>query len=148
MSFYIKNFDELTTNELYQALKLRYDVFVVEQNCIYNEFDDIDYHALHIFYHNKGKIIAYCRLYQKSENTASLGRIVVDKRNRNSGLGKKIILDAIDYVNQNWSLMNEITISAQFHLKNYYETFGFEQVFEAYDDGGIPHIDMLMKINN
>ncbi|MBU0757548.1 MAG: GNAT family N-acetyltransferase [Nanoarchaeota archaeon] len=147
MNFTIKSFNELTLTELYQILKLRFDVFVIEQNSIYNEFDDIDYKAVHMFAQNKGKVIAYIRIYEKSKNTAVLGRIVIDEKHRGTGLGKIMIQKGIAFV-KNEMKLKKINICAQEHLKGFYSDYGFRQVSDAYDDGGIQHIDMVLNLRS
>lgn len=144
MRIYFKKFQELTNIEFYQIFKLRFDVFVIEQNCIYNEFDNIDYEASHIFIEENGEVIAYTRAYHKTKSIDSLGRVVVSPKYRKKQLGRKIVQVSIDYMQKEWQ-SQEIIISAQYHLKEFYSSFGFEQISQVYDDEGIDHIDMILK---
>lgn len=142
MIFQIKKFQELTLEELYQLLKIRYDVFVNEQQSIYNEFDNKDQQALHIYYFHDKKILAYSRLYA-TETKVELGRIVTANYLRGSGVGGKLIQKSIAESQKHYPGW-PIEISAQQLLKNYYQQFGFQQISEPYDDGGIMHIDMVL----
>lgn len=146
MNLKIKRFNELSTNELYNILKLRAEVFVVEQNCPYNDLDDKDYECVHIFLEEEDQILAYIRVLNPgvSYSDSSLGRVLVSKSARGKGLAKKIVQIGIDYI---FNELNEksITIGAQNYLKKFYETFGFESVSEVYLEDNIPHIDMTLK---
>ena len=139
----IKKFDELTVNELYDILKLRTDIFVVEQNCPYSELDNKDKESIHIFYRDAGEIAAYLRIIPKflSYDTVSMGRICVKKEFRSKKLGREIVKDAIEYIEKS---MKEyiITIGAQEYLKDFYASFDFKPVSEIYDEDGINHLDM------
>lgn len=143
MNIRIKSFDELTLDQLYKILKLRFDVFVSEQNSIYDEYDNKDYDAIHFFIEDKESVVGYLRLYKKSLSVVSLGRIVVHKDYRKKGLGRKLVQEAINYSKSNLKV-GEIQISAQFYLKEFYEEFGFKATSEAYHDGGVLHIDMVL----
>lgn len=146
MNLKIKRFNELSTRELYEILKLRAEIFVVEQNCPYNDLDDKDYECIHIFLKEKNQIIAYIRVLNPgiSYPDSSLGRVLVSKFARGRGLAKKIVQIGVDYI---FNELNEksITIGAQNYLKNFYETFGFKSVSEVYLEDNIPHIDMTLK---
>ena len=142
----IKTFNQLTNNELYHILKLRYAIFVVEQQSIYNEYDDKDLEAYHVYYQADTNIIAYARIYQKSKNTTILGRVLVADNYRKEGIGKKIIQESLRFIHNKFP-NSQIEIGAQYHLKSYYESFGFTQSSDLYDDGGIDHIEMLLKNN-
>jgi ElaA protein len=139
----VKPFTELTLEQLYKILKLRYDVFVVEQKSIYDEFDEKDYHAIHIFYEDKKDIVAYTRLFKKSNKVAALGRVVVNTKFRKKGLGRKVVQEGIAYIKTVWKI-KKIEIGAQVYLKSFYESFGFKQSSDVYDDCGVPHIDMVL----
>lgn len=144
MDIQIKKFNELTLEQLYKILKLRFEVFVSEQNSIYDEYDNKDYAAIHFFIENKQEVIGYLRLYKKSSTSVSFGRIVVNKDYRKKGLGRKLVQEAINYSKSNLNV-GDIQISAQYYLKEFYEEFGFEATSEAYDDGGVLHIDMVLN---
>jgi ElaA protein len=147
MEWTLKSFDELTTGELYNILKMRVDVFVVEQDCAYPEIDGHDQRSLHLFSIQDGVIAAYARLVPAGEkyNQASIGRVLVTPSKRKSGLGRKLIAQAISVMIEKWEV-EEIQLQAQSHLQSFYGSFGFEATSEVYDDGGIPHVDMLLKV--
>ena len=142
----IKKFDELTLNELYDILKLRVDIFVVEQNCPYGELDNKDKESIHIFYRENGEITAYLRIIPKflSYESVSMGRICVKQEFRSRKLGREIVKNAINYIEKD---MKEyiITIGAQEYLKDFYASFDFKPVSDIYDEDGIKHLDMQRK---
>ncbi len=141
----VKKFDELTIHELYSILKLRSEVFVVEQNCVYQDVDDKDQKAIHLFFSDQNKIIAYTRLFNKGDyfNQASIGRVVIQEKYRKKGLGHLLIKESIDTINKKFDT-NKITISAQTYLKQFYEAHHFKQVGNEYLEDGIPHIKMKL----
>ena len=120
MKFTIKKFKELTAEDLYRILKLRFDVFVVEQKSIYNEFDDIDYDARHIFLRKNKEIIAYLRAFKKTGKIAKLGRIVVAPKYRKMGIGRKLINTGINCAKNKFKA-STLEIEAQSYLENYQE---------------------------
>ena len=142
----IKKFDELTLNELYDILKLRVDIFVVEQNCPYGELDNKDKESIHIFYRENGEITAYLRIIPKflSYESVSMGRICVKQEFRSRKLGREIVKDAINYIEKD---LKEyiITIGAQEYLKDFYASFDFKPISDIYDEDGIKHLDMQRK---
>ena len=150
MEFFIKKFDELTTTELYEIGKVRQEVFVVEQNCPYLDFDEKDFDSLHVYLKNEDtdKIICYARVLAPglSYDTASIGRVMVLSNYRKYGYARKLVLQCIDCVKNSMG-KNEITIGAQFYLKDFYSSVGFTAVSDVYDEDGIPHIDMYMKLS-
>lgn len=146
MQWFVKTFKELSTEELYQILKLRIDVFVVEQNCVYPDLDDLDKQpgTLHLFAMDDQQLTAYMRIFPPQVNhpsMSSLGRVATDSRYRNIGLGHKLLLKAINIIDKEWPNIS-CHISAQSHLVNYYNRQGFFQVGEEYLEDGIPHIGM------
>lgn len=142
---FIKKFSELTTTELYSILKLRSEVFVVEQNCVYQDVDNKDQKAIHLFISDENEVIAYTRLFNKGDyfNQASIGRVVVHQKYRNKKLGHLLMKDSIKAIEKHYNT-SKITISAQTYLKNFYESHQFKQVGEAYLEDGIPHIKMKL----
>ena len=142
----IKKFDELTLNELYDILKLRVDIFVVEQNCPYGELDNKDKESIHIFYRENGEITAYLRIIPKflSYESVSMGRICVKQEFRSRKLGREIVKDAINYIEKDLK-EHIITIGAQEYLKDFYVSFDFKPVSDIYDEDGIKHLDMQRK---
>ncbi|MEG0829405.1 MAG: GNAT family N-acetyltransferase [Anaerovoracaceae bacterium] len=143
MKIIIKTFDELTSNELYQILRLRSKVFVVEQECIYLDCDDNDRRASHLFVEDGGSIAGYLRIMDKGIvfDAMSIGRVVVRKEYRKNGIAKHMVRVAIKYITQ---YLHEtiIKISAQQYLIEFYEDMGFAVVSPGYLEDGIPHIDM------
>lgn len=148
MNLIIKRFEDLEVLELYNILKLRSEIFVVEQECIYQDIDDKDKFAYHMFYkNNNGNIIAYLRILDIGQrfNSISIGRLVVKDSYRLKGLAKDIMKHAIDYITVNLK-QSYIKISAQFHLKNFYGSLGFKKCSDVYLEDGIEHIEMEYKI--
>ncbi len=146
MEFIIKKFDELSIHELYAILQLRSEVFVVEQDCVYEDLDFKDQKALHVFGFKNDKIIAYTRIFGPGDyfKEASIGRVVVKDTERKYGYGHDLMKASINAITISFSTL-EITISAQVYLKNFYETHGFNKVGEEYLEDGIPHIEMIRK---
>ena len=143
MEFQIKLFSELNTTELYQILQLRSEVFVVEQDCVYQDIDFKDQKALHVFGFKNDKVVAYTRIFKPGDyfENASIGRVVVAEKERKFGYGHLIMKASISAIKNNFKV-DEITISAQKYLKKFYETHQFKQVGEEYLEDGIPHIRM------
>jgi len=143
MKFQIKTFEELNTIELYNILQLRSEVFVVEQDCVYQDVDFKDQKALHVFACKNDKIIAYTRVFKPGDyfDYASIGRVVVADSERKHGFGHDLMKASIEAINKHFNV-DEITISAQKYLKFFYETHNFIQVGDEYLEDGIPHIRM------
>jgi ElaA protein len=141
-----KTFDELSTQELYQILKLRSEVFVVEQNCVYQDIDNKDQKALHLFGLLEGEIIAYSRLFKPGDyfEFSSIGRVVVAEKHRDKNFGHELIDQSIFEINNLFKVQN-ITISAQLYLKKFYESHGFVATSETYLEDDIPHIEMKIS---
>lgn len=142
----IKSFESLTVNELYDILKLRSTIFVVEQNCVYLDMDGKDKLALHLLGSYNGKIVAYSRLFKAgiSFQNASIGRVVVDANYRDKKWGQELMRESIDGIALHFG-ENKITIGAQLYLKKFYENQGFIQTSEMYLEDDIPHIEMQKK---
>lgn len=143
MNFIIKSYQELTLTELYQILQLRSEVFVVEQDCVYQDVDFKDQKALHILGFKNDKIIAYTRIFKSGDyfDNASIGRVVVKQSERKFGYGHQIMKVSIDAIKKHFKV-DDITISAQKYLKKFYESHQFKQIGEEYLEDGIPHIRM------
>jgi len=143
MNFITKSFSELTTSELYKILQLRSEVFVVEQDCVYQDLDFKDQTALHVFGVKKDTIIAYTRIFKAGDyfDKASIGRVVVADTERKLGLGHDIMKASIETIKFHFK-EDEITVSAQKYLKNFYESHNFIQIGVEYLEDGIPHIRM------
>ena len=138
-----KRFEALSTIEMYSILQLRSEVFVVEQNCVYQDIDGKDIKALHLFGEEYGKIIAYSRLFNVGDyfENASIGRVVVAENCRNKKYGHDLMREAISAIETHFQEI-KITISAQLYLKKFYESHGFVQTSETYLEDDIPHIEM------
>lgn len=137
-------FEEFSILELQEVLQLRSKVFVVEQNAVYLDIDGKDEKALHVLGLFNNKIVAYCRLFNKGDyfDTASIGRVVIDKEYRDKKWGHDLMRTAIAGIT-NYFSEQKITISAQAYLKNFYESHGFIQQGGGYFEDGIPHIKMV-----
>ncbi len=147
MQFYLKTFDQLTVNEFHAILQLRINVFVVEQNCPYEELDNKDQVAFHLFAYtedNPDTIIAYTRIFRPGDyyKEAAFGRVVVHPDFRKQQLGYKLIDKTIAVIEEKLET-SIIKIGGQTHLKRFYNSFGFKQVGEEYIEDGIPHIHMI-----
>ncbi len=145
----IKKFNQLTAEELYELLRLRVDVFVVEQVCPYPELDGKDTHAqtLHVSVRmSNGNLAGYLRVIAPgvSYPGVSFGRVVTAKSFRGRGLSHDLIEKAVELARVNWPGI-PIQIGAQEYLIAFYQSHGFEAASEIYDEDGIPHIDMVRK---
>ena len=147
ISWKIKTWEQLKTKELYSILKLRSKVFVVEQNCVYQDIDDKDKLAIHVFGFVEGKIIAYSRLFNKKEyfKETSFGRAVVELTNRGKGIGDMLVEKSLLTIKEKYK-EQKVKISAQAHLVNFYKKHGFKTIGKEYLEDGIPHIAMLVNI--
>jgi ElaA protein len=143
IQFEIKKFSELSINELYGILRLRSIVFVVEQNCVYQDIDDKDSKALHLIGTYNSLIVAYSRLFKPSDyfENACIGRVVIDKNYRDQKWGHLLIQKGIEGIKDYFNETN-ITISAQLYLQKFYETNGFVKTSSVYLEDGIDHIEM------
>ena len=144
MIFTIKRFNELSTHELYAVLQLRAEVFVVEQDCVYQDLDNKDLDAYHVLGVLDTKIVAYARIFKPGDYflESSIGRIVVKKEFRKFQYGYQLVQNSIQFI-ENSLQQNTILISAQSYLTKFYNSLGFTQVGEEYLEDGIPHIKML-----
>lgn len=142
--FKIKSFDEISSIELYKILKARNEVFVVEQDCVYQDCDDKDLKSYHLFLEEEEKVIAYLRILPKglSYDEISIGRVLVIKESRGRGLAQKMIVEAIKFI-ENELNETKIKISAQAYLEKFYKQHGFITVSDVYLEDGIPHIEMI-----
>ena len=139
-----KTFQELTTKELYDLLQLRSEVFVVEQDCVYQDLDGKDEKALHVIGKIDNKIIAYTRIFKPGDyfKNASIGRVVVSEKERKHKYGYDIMNASIKAIKDHFNETN-IKLSAQTYLKKFYNNLGFKEVGEEYLEDGIPHVAMI-----
>lgn len=140
----IKNFKEISSEELYSILQARAEVFVVEQNCIYQDIDGTDDKAFHFWSEKDGKILAYCRIFPPGikYNEASIGRVLTTSAGRGKNIGRQMMQYAVEII-ENQLNTSKIRISAQDYLLKFYSEFGFEDTGKKYLEDGIPHTEML-----
>jgi ElaA protein len=140
----VKSFEALTKNELYSLLQLRSEVFVVEQDCVYQDIDGKDKKALHVLGFKKEDLVAYTRIFKPGDyfEKASIGRVVVKKSKRHFKYGNIIMEASIKAIKQYFK-ENVIKISAQCYLKQFYTNLGFKAVGVEYLEDNIPHIAMV-----
>ena len=143
IQFKIKPFKELSITELYEILQLRSEVFVVEQNCVYQDIDGKDEKAIHVLGYYEGVLAAYSRLFKPNDyfTDSSIGRVIVKASHRDKKFGHDLIRTSIETINDLFQETN-ITISAQLYLQKFYESHGFVAVGESYLEDDIPHIEM------
>ncbi|MBT8245887.1 MAG: GNAT family N-acetyltransferase [Winogradskyella sp.] len=140
----VKTFNQLTKKTLYDLLQLRSEVFVVEQDCVYQDIDNKDQKALHVLGYKEEKIVAYTRIFKAGDyfkEAASIGRVVVAKNERQHRYGYDIMEASISAIRDNYNT-EVILISAQTYLKKFYNNLGFFEIGKEYLEDGIPHIKM------
>ena len=143
-NIYYKKFDTLSRKEIHDLFLLRSEVFVVEQNCVYQDIDGKDENADHVLLKKNSKIIAYARILKGSDsNNISIGRVVVSKKERGNSLGS-YLLDFILKKLHEEKPNRQIKISAQAHLEKFYKNHGFKKISNTYMEDGIPHISMTL----
>ena len=145
MTLQIKRFDELTAAELYEILKLRVDVFVVEQACPYPELDGLDKKALHLWLEDEDGVHAYLRVMDRGAESqyVSIGRVVARERRR--GLGTRILKEGIRAARERLGA-EAVYLEAQTYAVGLYEKQGFRPISEEFLLDGIPHVKMLLEI--
>lgn len=137
-----KYFDELSTKELYEILRARAEIFVVEQNCVYQDLDGIDYESLHVFAEEGGKVTAYLRAFYKDEDTVQMGRVLTLRHGE--GLGGKLLREGIAQIRARMRPA-KICIDAQCYATGFYEREGFRICSEEFLEDGIPHVQMVLS---
>jgi len=164
-TFSIKTFDELTSVDLYHILKARSQVFVVEQNCAYQDMDELDFDCLHLIAHQNEALVAYCRIIPpefnklrsnlssfdattKVSDTAmsSIGRVLVLAAHRGDGLARQMMNQAIAHCRKKYGKKRPIIISAQAYLISFYESLGFVPEGEHYLEDNIEHVKMVLHV--
>ena len=145
MELVVKRFEELSLEELYEILKVRAEVFIVEQNCVYQDVDDKDKHSYHVYLKDDTGIKAYLRVIDKgiSFEDVSIGRVLTV--NRGCGLGKRIMLEGIKIAKEKMNA-ERIIIEAQSYAKEFYEKVGFKKVSDDFMMDGILHIKMVLDL--
>jgi ElaA protein len=146
MQFHWRRFDELSASELYAVLALRQSILVVEQASPYPDLDFVDQVADHLLATDGGTLVGYARCHAPLEGTAhaSFGRLVVARSYRRTGLGKELVRELIARLAEN--PCRDIRIGAQLYLEDFYARFGFARDGEPYDDAGVPHIEMRLRL--
>jgi len=142
----VKEFNELSTMELYDILQLRSEVFVVEQNCVYQDLDGKDPFALHVIGYKNKKAVAYTRVFKPNDyfKEASIGRVVVSKNQRKHKYGNDIMKASIKAIEEQFN-ETKIVLSAQTYLKRFYNALNFKEIGDEYLEDGIPHIKMIKE---
>ena len=143
MDFKAKYFEELTTVELYEILKSRAAVFVVEQNCVYQDLDDKDYHCLHVFCVQNGEVSAYLRAFRKNENTVQMGRVLTLKHG--TGLGGELLKAGIREIREKMD-PESIFAEVQCYASGFYAREGFRTCTGEFLEDGIPHVGMILEL--
>lgn len=143
----IKPFSKLSTEELYQILKIRQEVFIVEQTCYYLDADGYDQQAVHIWAEKEGEILAYSRVFEPGikYKEASIGRVLTNPNYRKNNLGKILIRFSINTIEARFRTQS-IRISAQDYLLRFYSEFGFQDTGKKYLEDDIPHTEMVRVI--
>ncbi len=143
MQLHIKSFSELTSDELYALLRLRAAVFVVEQNCVYQDLDDKDQASLHLFFSEGEEILAYARVLPAGVSfpEVAIGRVISTRRRQ--GLGSRIVGEAITAAKERFHA-DSIVLEAQVYARSLYEKLGFYRISEEFLEDGIPHIKMKL----
>lgn len=143
----LTSFNDLSADELYRIIRLRNEVFVVEQTCVYQDADDKDQMSKHLSGWQNDELVAYCRILPPgvSFDEASIGRVVTSPLYRKAGIGRALMQLAIEKTIEQFTC-KKITISAQLYLKAFYESLGFEVIGVPYPEDGIPHIRMLYTL--
>ena len=144
METVVKKFQELTVDELYEILRARTEVFVVEQNCAYQDLDDLDKEAYHVYLRDEGKLVAYLRIIDKGKrlDEVSLGRVISLKRR--CGLGTKIMQIGLQVAKEKYGA-KVVKIGAQLYAQPFYESVGFQRISDEYMEEGIPHVYMIYE---
>lgn len=144
MKLYFKKLDKLHPLICFEILKLRQEIFCIEQNCLYPDIDETDKISIHAYLEVDNAVAAYTRIYQDDEGIHHIGRICTKLNQRKTGLARRIIEESIAYV-KNLEASAIISISAQLHLERYYQSLGFVSQGVSYFEDGIPHIKMIHK---
>lgn len=143
MKLYLKRFPDLSTKHLYQLLTLRNEVFIVEQSCAFQDIDQLDLGAFHLYLEEKEKIIGYIRILPLEKDFSSIlfSRFCIAKEYRKKNLGTDLLSFALRQADQHWK-SKEIKLSAQTYLRPFYKKLGFFEISEEYLEDSLPHIDM------
>lgn len=143
---HVNRFEELTPADVYNILKLRQDIFIIEQDCIYEDIDSLDTECEHLMLYDENKLVAYSRIVPagKKFTSPSIGRIIVAKAYRGDGLGRILVEKSVDILKMAGE--QTILIEAQLYLNHFYESIGFITISDPYDIDGIDHIKMKLTL--
>ncbi|MBR2376409.1 MAG: GNAT family N-acetyltransferase [Clostridia bacterium] len=139
MQFKYKYFNELSVSELYEIVRARTEIFLLEQKIICQDFDGEDYNALHCFIEDNGKVVAYLRAYKIDKNTVKIGRVLTITHG--IGLGKELMNKSMPIILEKFNGL-KITLNAQSYAKGFYEKCGFKVVSNEFLEENIPHLKM------
>ncbi len=145
MNLIIKRFDELTNKEVYEILKSRCEVFMLEQRIICQDMDDVDYDSFHFFFEENGRVVAYLRAFYSDDDTMLIGRVLT--LNHGQGIGRNLMNNALDYIRNNLRCA-KIQIHSQKQAVGFYKKFGFKEISDEFIEEGVVHIMMEMSLNN
>ena len=141
----IKPYNDLSKDQFFDILKLRIEIFVVEQCCYYQELDNEDKEAFHVSIYNDGIIVAVGRIIPNLLNKeVKIGRIAVKMEHRKKGLAYKIMKDIMNFISKKYKNFS-VLLSAQTYLIEFYQSFGFKEIGNTYLEDGIEHINMVLK---
>lgn len=143
MNLIAKQFNELTTTELYEILKARSEIFIIEQNILYQDMDNVDYDSLHCFFVEDNKVVAYLRAFYKEDNVVKLGRVLTLQHG--NGMGKDLLEQSLIAIKEKMKC-KKICMDAQKYAVGFYEKFGFKVTSDDFLEEGIVHNTMELKI--
>ncbi|MBE6943846.1 MAG: GNAT family N-acetyltransferase [Ruminococcaceae bacterium] len=143
MKLQVKFFEELTTRELYEIVRSRTEIFLLEQHIICQDFDRMDYEALHCFLEKDGKVLAYLRAFQAGEGIAKVGRVL--SITHGMGYGTKLMTEALPYIREKLGV-SKVVVHAQKTAQGYYDKLGFVVTSDDYLEEGIPHVTMELSL--
>lgn len=139
MKFHAKTFPELSAKEIYEILKSRMEIFLLEQNIKCLDTDDVDYDSLHVFYEHEGRVVAYFRAFEYGDDTVKIGRVLTLEHGK--GLGKRLMLEGMEVVKQHFGC-GKIILHSQKHAAGFYEKLGFCICSDEYLEEGVVHVTM------
>ena len=143
MNFIAKEFATLSGSEVYEILKSRMEVFMLEQKILCLDMDDVDYKSHHIFLEDDGRVVAYMRAFFTDSDTLTIGRVLTLTHGK--GLGRALMESGLSYIKENLN-PKKITLHSQSHAKGFYEKFGFSVVGDEFLEEGVPHISMELNV--
>ena len=143
MKFYAKEFNHLTTSELYEILKSRAKVFFLEQKIVCLDMDNVDYRSTHLFLEEDGQVVAYLRAFYKDDDTVKIGRVLT--LHHGSGIGRQLMENALSYIKREMPC-RMIYVESQKHAEGFYAKFGFRTVSEEFLEADIPHVAMELPL--